>query len=71
MPVSEEAVLKKDDIVEVEGLVRLTAASLAGKMLYVLRKYHPTGPQPRIPVYGPVGTADRMARAYDLDLARI
>lgn len=37
--VSEEAVLKKDDIVEVEGLVRLTAASLAGKMLYVLRKY--------------------------------
>ena len=33
---------------------------------YVLRKYHPTGPQPRIPVWGPVGTADRMARAYDL-----
>lgn len=34
---------------------------------YVLRKYHPRGPQPRIPVWGPVGTADRMARAYDLD----
>ncbi|GAB2452239.1 MBL fold metallo-hydrolase [Nocardioides hungaricus] len=33
---------------------------------YVLRKYHPTGPQPRIPVWGPVGIADRMARAYDL-----
>jgi ribonuclease BN (tRNA processing enzyme) len=33
---------------------------------YVMRKYHPTGPQPRIPVWGPVGTADRMARAYDL-----
>jgi ribonuclease BN (tRNA processing enzyme) len=33
---------------------------------YVLRKYHPEGHQPRIPVYGPVGTADRMARAYDL-----
>lgn len=33
---------------------------------YVLRKYHPLGPQPRIPVWGPVGTADRMARAYDL-----
>jgi ribonuclease BN (tRNA processing enzyme) len=33
---------------------------------YVMRKYHPTGPQPRIPVYGPEGTADRMARAYDL-----
>jgi ribonuclease BN (tRNA processing enzyme) len=35
---------------------------------YVLRKYHPTGQQPRIPVYGPDGTADRMARAYDLPL---
>jgi ribonuclease BN (tRNA processing enzyme) len=33
---------------------------------YVMRKYHPNGPQPRIPVWGPVGTADRMARAYDL-----
>ncbi|WP_193608340.1 MBL fold metallo-hydrolase [Nocardioides lijunqiniae] len=35
---------------------------------YVLRKYHPTGPQPRIPVWGPPDTADRMARAYDLPL---
>ncbi|WP_182524251.1 MBL fold metallo-hydrolase [Nocardioides dongkuii] len=35
---------------------------------YVLRKYHPRGPQPRIPVWGPVGTADRVARAYDLPL---
>jgi len=33
---------------------------------YVLRKYHPKGPQPRIPVWGPVDTAARMARAYDL-----
>jgi len=33
---------------------------------YVLRKYHPAGPQPRLPVYGPSGTAGRMARAYDL-----
>ncbi|WP_426243543.1 MBL fold metallo-hydrolase [Nocardioides sp. LHG3406-4] len=33
---------------------------------HVLRKYHPLGPQPRIPVWGPVGTAARMARAYDL-----
>ena len=33
---------------------------------YVLRKYHPDGHQPRIPVCGPVDTADRMARAYDL-----
>jgi ribonuclease BN (tRNA processing enzyme) len=34
---------------------------------YVLRKYHPTGARPRIPVWGPVGTAVRMAKAYDLD----
>ena len=33
---------------------------------YVLRKYHPKGTQPRLPVYGPTGTAGRMARAYDL-----
>jgi ribonuclease BN (tRNA processing enzyme) len=33
---------------------------------YVLRKYHPQGHQPRIPVWGPAGAADRMARAYDL-----
>ncbi|MFW6776014.1 MBL fold metallo-hydrolase [Nocardioides sp. CPCC 205120] len=35
---------------------------------YVLRKYHPAGHQPRIPVWGPEGTADRMATAYDLPL---
>lgn len=33
---------------------------------YVARKYHPEGPRPAIPVLGPTGTADRMARAYDL-----
>ena len=33
---------------------------------YVMRKYHPTGPQPRIPVWGPVDTPNRLARAYDL-----
>ena len=33
---------------------------------YVMRKYHPTGPQPRIPVWGPGDTPDRLARAYDL-----
>jgi len=33
---------------------------------YVARKYHPDGPKPSIPVLGPTGTSDRMARAYDL-----
>ena len=35
---------------------------------YVMRKYHPTGPQPPIPVWGPDDTPGRMARAYDLPL---
>ena len=33
---------------------------------YVLRKYHPRGPQPPIPVWGPQGTRTRIARAYGL-----
>jgi ribonuclease BN (tRNA processing enzyme) len=33
---------------------------------YVLRKYHPSGQQPVIPLYGPRRTARRLARAYDL-----
>jgi ribonuclease BN (tRNA processing enzyme) len=35
---------------------------------WVARRYAPGGPKPRIPVYGPRGVADRMARAYDLEL---
>ena len=34
---------------------------------YVVRRYHATSPWPRIPVYGPVGTAERLAKAYDLE----
>ena len=36
--------------------------------LYVMLKHSPTGPQPRprVPVWGPAGTAGRLARAYDL-----
>ncbi len=30
----------------------------------VARRYHPDGPRPRIPVYGPDGTGHRMAQAY-------
>ena len=35
--------------------------------LYVWLKYHPDAPFARLPVWGPAGTAERMARAYDLD----
>lgn len=34
--------------------------------LYVFKRYHPDGPRRRIPVFGPSGTAARLARAYDL-----
>jgi ribonuclease BN (tRNA processing enzyme) len=33
---------------------------------YVMRKYHPGGALPPIPVWGPTGVAARMTRAYDL-----
>ena len=33
---------------------------------YVMRKYHPAGAQPLLPVWGPADTAARVARAYDL-----
>jgi ribonuclease BN (tRNA processing enzyme) len=33
---------------------------------YVMRKYHPDGTPPPIPVYGPRGVARRMAQAYGL-----
>jgi ribonuclease BN (tRNA processing enzyme) len=33
---------------------------------YVMRKYHPDGAQPRIPVHGPSDTSGRLARGYDL-----
>ncbi|XVQ10178.1 MBL fold metallo-hydrolase [Spirillospora sp. CA-255316] len=34
---------------------------------WVARTYCPSGPLPRIPVHGPAGTPQRMARAYDLE----
>lgn len=33
---------------------------------YVMRKYHPRGAQPQLPVWGPSGIAQRMAEAYGL-----
>lgn len=33
---------------------------------YVYRRYHPQGALPRLAVYGPEGTPERLARAYDL-----
>jgi ribonuclease BN (tRNA processing enzyme) len=35
--------------------------------LYVARYYHPEGPVPPIPVYGPPGTDARIARAYGME----
>ncbi|WP_370615732.1 MBL fold metallo-hydrolase [Mumia sp. Pv 4-285] len=36
--------------------------------LYVYRRYVTGGPLPRIPTWGPTGSADRFAMAYDLPL---
>jgi len=33
---------------------------------YVMRRYHPDGAKPQIPVFGPQGTGAQMARAYGL-----
>lgn len=33
---------------------------------FVYRNYHPDGRLPLLPVWGPEGTADRIARAYDI-----
>jgi ribonuclease BN (tRNA processing enzyme) len=35
----------------------------------VVRRYAPDGPYPALPVYGPAGTAERLAAAYGLDEA--
>ena len=35
---------------------------------YVIRRYHPRGAQAQIPVWGPQGTADRLALSYGLPL---
>jgi ribonuclease BN (tRNA processing enzyme) len=34
---------------------------------YVARRYDPRGAPSRLPVFGPSGTADRLARAYDMN----
>ncbi|MBW9216030.1 MBL fold metallo-hydrolase [Mumia sp. zg.B53] len=36
--------------------------------MYVYRKYVPGGPLPRIPLWGPSGSADRFAEAYGLPI---
>jgi len=36
---------------------------------YVARRYHPEGPMPCVPVYGPAGTGARLARAYGVAAA--
>jgi ribonuclease BN (tRNA processing enzyme) len=35
--------------------------------LSVVQNYHPAGPRPRIPVYGPAGTSERLSRALGSD----
>jgi ribonuclease BN (tRNA processing enzyme) len=52
------------------GLSHLHSDHVADMMvLNVLRRYHPDGPFPRVPVYGPVGTAERLAQMSGKDPA--
>ena len=63
-PLQRYASLDSIDAVALSHLHADHCLDLCG--MYVVRKYHPDGAMPSIPVYGPPGTAERMARAYDL-----
>ncbi|HEX2176231.1 MAG TPA: MBL fold metallo-hydrolase [Nocardioidaceae bacterium] len=65
-PLQRHVDLDKVDAVLLSHLHADHCIDLCG--YYVVRKYALDAPWPRIPVYGPAGTADRMARAYDLPL---
>lgn len=64
-PLQQYADLESIDAVALSHLHADHCLDLCG--LYVFRKFRPDGPLGPLPVYGPEGTADRMARAYDLD----
>lgn len=64
-PLQRYAPLETIDTVLLSHLHADHCLDLCG--FYVVRKYHPAGPLPQLPVYGPAGAAGRMARAYDLD----
>ncbi|MGA9344295.1 MAG: MBL fold metallo-hydrolase [Nocardioidaceae bacterium] len=63
-PLQQHVGLDEVDAVALSHLHADHCLDLCG--LYVVSTYHPGGPLPMIPVYGPEGTAARMARAYDL-----
>ncbi len=63
-PLQQHVGLDEVDAVALSHLHADHCLDLCG--LYVVSTYHPGGALPMIPVYGPEGTAARMARAYDL-----
>jgi len=63
-PLQSHAELESIDAVLLSHLHADHCLDLCG--FYVVRKYRPQGALPPIPVYGPEGTAERMARAYDI-----
>lgn len=66
-PLQRYADLEAIDAVALSHLHADHCLDLCG--FYVFRKFRPAGPLGPLPVWGPVGTAARMARAYDLDPA--
>jgi ribonuclease BN (tRNA processing enzyme) len=64
-PLQRYADLESIDAVALSHLHPDHCLDLCG--FYVFRKFRPLGPLGPLAVYGPEGTADRMARAYGLD----
>lgn len=64
-PLQRYAELESIDAVTLSHLHADHCLDLCG--FYVFRKYRPDGHLGQLPVYGPAGTPERMAKAYDLD----
>jgi ribonuclease BN (tRNA processing enzyme) len=64
-PLQRSTDLESVDAVALSHLHADHCLDLCG--FYVFRKFRPDGPLAPLPVFGPAGTAARMARAYDLD----
>ncbi len=65
-PLQRYVALESVDAVALSHLHADHCLDLCG--FYVFRKFRPDGALAKLPVHGPAGTAQRMAKAYDLDL---
>jgi ribonuclease BN (tRNA processing enzyme) len=61
-PLQEYIDLREIDAISLSHLHPDHCFDMSG--LYVVRKYHPAGPPPRLPVYAPVGSDWQLSNAY-------